>query len=58
MTTPDFQPWQGCMLQIDPASGRLLAVTVAAQTIEAHEKISAMMDTLLAILNSPHALGN
>jgi hypothetical protein len=46
------------MIQLDPASGRVLAITVAASTIEAHERITAMMDAVLAILNSPHVSGN
>ena len=56
--TTEFQPWQGAMIQLDPASGRVLAITVAAQTPEAHERITTMMNTLLAILNSPHVFGN
>jgi hypothetical protein len=56
--TTEYQPWEGAMLQIDPASGRLLAVTVAAQTPEAHERITTMMNTLLTILNSPPVSGN
>jgi hypothetical protein len=54
----EYQPWQGAMIQLDPASGRVLAITVAASTIEAHERITAMMDAVLAILNSPHVSGN
>jgi hypothetical protein len=58
MTTPEYRPWEGAMLQLDPASGRVLAITVAAQTPEAHERITTMMNTLLAILNSPHVFSN